>query len=107
MHVVSETISLYVAALLLVTTCAQHQPPEDEMAAQMTRVRDKAGWPDAQIGKGALDDKEAKKYAEQSHLGISLISFNGDISIARTPDALVIAFPDDAAESYANVFKIE
>ena len=41
---------------------------EKEMKERITRARNKVGWPDPEIGKGALDEIEAAKYAEMKHL---------------------------------------
>jgi alpha-L-fucosidase len=41
---------------------------EKEMQERITRAKNKVGWPDPEIGRGALDEKEAAKYAEMKHL---------------------------------------
>ena len=41
---------------------------EKEMKERITRAKKKVGWPDPEIGKGALDEIEAAKYAEMKHL---------------------------------------
>jgi alpha-L-fucosidase len=41
---------------------------EKEMKERITRAKNKVGWPDPEVGKGALDETEAAKYAEMKHL---------------------------------------
>ena len=41
---------------------------EQEMQERITRAKNKVGWPDPELGRGALDAKEAAKYAEMKHL---------------------------------------
>ena len=70
-------ITLTAIALVLATLTLQAQEAETaagkpsaekEMQERITRAKNKLGWPDPEIGKGALDETEAAKYAEMKHL---------------------------------------
>jgi len=41
---------------------------EKDIQERIVRAKNKVGWPDPEIGKGALDQQEAAKYAEMKHL---------------------------------------
>jgi alpha-L-fucosidase len=41
---------------------------EKEMKQRITRAKKKVGWADPEVGRGALDEVEAAKYAEMKHL---------------------------------------